>query len=122
MERYDEAKNYVPIPARPVPIGPVSSADLSQLPVIVFSWIRTEHATGYEFHIHNALSEEADNYKVTGLNNDNNCRQNICGVKVRLTLPDSSGHVWRVRALNEAGVSEWASRSFTWDTNSFQGI
>lgn len=108
-----------PLPAMPVPIGPGSNADLSKLDNIVFTWERTEHADRYEFHIFNALNADVDRYMLRGLTNEATCHGNICGIKVRLVLPDSKGHAWRVRAINESGASAWTRRLFTWDKNGF---
>lgn len=108
-----------PLPAMPEPVGPASNADLSKLANIVFSWKRTEHAVGYEFHIFNALNADVDTYMITGLTNEANCHGDVCGIKVRVALPDSKGHAWRVRAINEAGASAWSRRVFTWDKNGF---
>jgi hypothetical protein len=109
----------VPVPQMPVPIGPASNADLSKLPNIVFSWEQTEHATNYEFHIYNSLNSDIDRYMVKDLSNEENCHNKVCGIKVRLVLPDSRNHAWRVRAINAAGTSAWTRRVFTWDKNGF---
>ncbi|MFT7210889.1 MAG: hypothetical protein ACI9XK_001128 [Granulosicoccus sp.] len=114
-----EAPPIGPLPTMPVPVGPASNVDLSKLPNIVFSWERMENAVTYEFHIYNALNADIDKYMVTGLNNDENCHQNVCAIQERLVLPDSRGHAWWVRALNVVGISAWARRPFTWDMNCF---
>lgn len=82
----------------------------------MFSWQATEHAERYEFHVFNALTKDTKEYLLTGLKPNQTCNSGICSLSLRLDMPESNQHAWRVRAINESGASRWTRELFSWES------
>ena len=104
-----------PVPFMPVPVAPAEGIELSQFEEVVFSWQATEHAERYEFHVFNSLTKDTKRYMLIGLKPSETCINDICSVSLRLEMPESTRHAWRVRAINESGASQWTRKLFSWE-------
>lgn len=105
-----------PVPFMPVPVAPAGGIELSQFDEVVFSWQAAEHAERYEFHVFNSLTKDTKRYLLTGLKPSETCVNDICSVSLRLDMPESTRHAWRVRAINESGASPWTRKLFSWES------
>lgn len=104
-----------PVPYMPEPVAPAEGIELSQFDEVVFSWRASQHADRYEFHVFNAINKDTQQYFLRDLRPKDNCINDICSISIKLNLPESERHAWRVRAVNESGASQWTRKLFTWE-------
>lgn len=105
---------YSQPPSKPEPMNPVAGAQLGSTKDVVFSWRVAEQTEFYEFHIFNAVTSDIDRYMVRQISPKAACRSGVCSIGLPITLPESTRHAWRVRAINVAGASAWTRNVFSW--------
>ncbi len=107
-------------PLMPVKVSPPEGTVVTPGTVVIFAWDTTFQAETYDFHIFNAQTSAIDQYMLTGLKPAEICSGDTCSISLKLSLPDSERHAWRVRALNNAGQSAWTRSIFTFSSKGAQ--
>jgi len=91
--------------------GAIVEAEISQN----FSWQPANLASAYEFQLVNGNPDDlplpADT--VSAFIPASNCSASVCSVSVTIDFPVNSEPLWRVRSVNLAGESAWASSTIT---------
>lgn len=107
-------------PFMPVNVSPTEGTIITPKIPVVFTWDESFQAETYDFHIFNAETRAIDQYMQTGLKPSEICSAGSCRISLKLSLPDSNRHAWRVRASNIAGQSAWTRSIFTFSSVSAQ--
>jgi len=110
------AIDVTPPPSTPVPATPLAIlspeagsnvvSDVS-MPIV---WAHAADATRYELLIDDALSDE--DVLINGLNANELCGESVCTHAIVLALPVANNHALQLRAVNDAGKSDWIRVSF----------
>jgi len=103
---------YEAAPITPINVSPGEDVNIGVNAQVTFAWQPTENTHFYEFHIYNQNSKDTAQYWHDNLLQDNICQQGICRLTLNVDLPITEGHAWRVRAGNNAGLSEWNRTRF----------
>lgn len=103
-------------PPMPGNASPPPGTLVSSNKSVLFVWDATPQTESYDFHIFNAQNSAIDQYMLTGLDPDEVCSGDTCSINLKVTLPDSDRHAWRVRSSNMAGKSAWTRTIFTFSS------
>jgi len=103
---------YEAAPITPVNVSPGEDVNIGVNAQMTFVWQSTENTQFYEFHIYNQNSKDTTQYRHDNLREDSVCQEGVCRLTLNVDLPTSKGHAWRVRAGNNAGLSEWNRTRF----------
>ena len=101
-----------PVPATPVHSSPAAGVDLNADSTVTFVWEEDPIADAYDFHIFNRSDSSVLFNLVSDLLPDDICVDALCSLDVTLDIPLNTGHAWRVRAKNSAGISSWSRTVF----------
>lgn len=97
-------------------VSPPVGTLVSEKKSVLFVWDVTPDTESYDFHIFNAQNSAIDQYMLVDLNPDEVCSGDTCSINLKVSLPDSDRHAWRVRASNMAGKSAWTRSMFTFSS------
>ena len=103
---------YEAAPINPINVAPSEDVNISVNARTTFSWLATENTQFYEFHIFNQVTKDTTQYRHDKLEVESVCSEGRCSLTLNVDLPISDGHAWRVRAGNNAGLSEWNRTRF----------
>jgi len=103
---------YEAAPITPVSTSPSDDVEIGVNAQTTFVWLPTENTQFYEFHIYNQITKDIKQYSRTRLLDNAVCRDGLCRLTMNVDLPKAKGHAWRVRAGNNAGLSEWNRTRF----------
>ena len=103
---------YEAAPLTPTNVSPVEDIEISVNASTTFTWLPTENTQYYEFHIYNQKTKDTVQYLHDQLLEANICQEGRCSLTLNVDLPTVEGHAWRVRAGNNAGLSEWNRTRF----------
>lgn len=103
---------YEAAPITPTNVSPGEDIEIGVNASTTFTWLSTENAQYYEFHIYNQKTKDTVQYLHDQLLGANICQDGRCSLTLNVDLPTVKGHAWRVRAGNNAGLSEWNRTRF----------
>jgi len=103
---------YEAPPITPTNLSPVEDVNISVNASTTFTWLPTLNTQYYEFHIYNQMTKDTSQYSHIELLDESVCIEGRCSLTLNIDLPTSTGHAWRVRAGNNAGLSEWNRTRF----------
>lgn len=103
---------YEEPPITPTNVSPGDDVNISVNAETTFTWLPTENTEYYEFHIYNQQTKDTTQYRHDNLQDGQVCLEGQCSLTLNVDLPMSKGHAWRVRAGNNAGLSEWNRTRF----------
>lgn len=103
---------YEAAPLTPTNVSPDEDVNISVKAPTTFTWLSTENTQYYEFHIFNQNTKDTTQYRHDHLLDTNICQEGKCNLTLSVDLPTVKGHAWRVRAGNNAGLSEWNRTRF----------
>jgi len=104
---------YEAAPVTPTNVSPDEDVNISANASTTFTWLSTENTQYYEFHIYNQNTKDTTQYLHDQLQEASICQDGRCSLTLNVDLPTSKGHAWRVRAGNNAGLSEWNRTRFS---------
>lgn len=100
-------------PVTPVVVYPSANETVLSVDPIEYRWRATDNATHYEFDLTDAdagaVVAQAQNLNANEICDD----QSLCRFTPNYTLAEATGNVWRVKAKNATGESNWTSTSFS---------
>ena len=99
-------------PALPEVVSPVEHADVNREAITEFVWEHEEQAETYEFFFFNNQPDGQVSPIVTGLRAYDICETGVCSYTASVDLPAFEQHIWRVRAINSLGASDWTQTYF----------
>jgi len=97
------------IPAVPVAASPLSDTEVLTESLVTFVWSQSLGTETYEFELAGDDGSEFD--MVTGLEPITVCASGLCQYATLISLDPSVTYVWRVRARNSFGVSDFRETS-----------
>ena len=100
-----------PPPNEPVNLLPLENSDVNEGATVTFTWQEEPLAATYDFHFFDWVSATEIDFEFDMLPEDV-CLDGQCALTRTLDLPISDDHVWRVRARNAGGVSDWSRSLF----------
>ncbi len=103
---------YEVAPISPTNVSPGDDVNIGVNAETTFTWLPTENTQYYEFHIYNQKTKDTTQYLHDNLQVGQICLEGRCSLTLNVDLPMSKGHAWRVRAGNNAGLSEWNRTRF----------
>jgi len=99
-------------PAVPSPVSPEGN-DFRSDDLVEFVWRAIPDATGYDFHIFDAVNTEMVD-TLNDLPATTVCQSGeLCRLTRSIALPPSAAHAWRIRAVNDKGRSDWTRSVFS---------
>ncbi len=106
------ASNDLGAPRVPVALQPRNATEIKAGTLIEFVWRPIPDATGYDFHLFDAVNAEMTD-SLVNLPATTVCQGNeLCRLTRTVNLQAGEGHAWRVRALNQNGWSGWTRNVF----------
>lgn len=99
-------------PLPPVNMTPIVLTDIAVNAQTTFVWRSSENTNYYEFHIFNNETNDIEQYARRNLGESSVCVEGRCSVTLNVALPVKKDHAWRVRAGNNAGLSNWTRTRF----------
>lgn len=100
-------------PGMPIVVTPELDSPFLSGQSVTFTWIGSQTAENYDFHLFNAINSDITQYYNRELKPASVCRGESCSITLSVRLPESDKHAWRVRAGNIAGKSSWTRTLFT---------
>lgn len=100
-------------PQTPVNVSPVELSNVVINAQTTFVWQEARNASYYEFHLYNNATSDIEQYMRRNLRANDVCQNGQCSLTLNVALPLKKDHAWRVRAGNNAGLSEWSRTRFT---------
>lgn len=99
--------------ATPIPVSPQKDTVYKFRDKIEYQWRRDLSAEKYDAYVYNRRLKKIA-FRNDSLDPDRICDANVCRLKINLHLPltESTGHVFRVRAINSKGKSEFSHTKF----------
>ncbi len=103
--------NPPPLPTAPALLSPDDAAVLEPATAVEFTWTPVEQATEYEFALVDGVGETT--LQTASLDAVITCDALVCTHTTTLMDSVGEGYSWQIQAINSAGSSDWAVRSFS---------
>lgn len=100
-----------PEPATPLNLLPLVNATVNEGDSVTFTWQEDLAAVTYDFHFFDRVSGTEVEFEYDMLPSAL-CSEGECALTRVVNLPVSANHIWRVRARNMGGVSDWSRSVF----------
>lgn len=100
----------VPVPENALPsVG----AEIVAGEEVEFVWAPVDDADHYDFHLFNGVTGDIEQYYRSQAAPERICDASACRLVIKVELPESDAHAWRVRAARGDDLSEWSRSLFT---------
>lgn len=99
-------------PPMPIPVEPAVDSVLANGVPVRFVWQASRDTDYYEFHIFNRLTSDISQFYRSNLLPASVCGGGLCALTMTFSMPLSDSHAWRVRAVNNAGFTDWSRSIF----------
>jgi|GEM_PF-1197559 len=98
-------------PAAPSLIAPGPDAIFDNGKTVEFSWKASATAKRYQFELTNAAGTSTDSL-TNGFLPGKSCINDVCLLSVQLDFDTFGDMLWRVKATNKTGTSDWSTSGF----------